>query len=64
MASEPTSAHCFVLGSFKEFEALARRALHEGELVVRHNQLLLSRPVKCCKVCLSKVTGFYHQAEL
>ncbi len=30
MASSPKEAHCFILDSFEEFEALARRALHEG----------------------------------
>lgn len=30
MASEPKDEHCFILESFAEFEALARRALHEG----------------------------------
>lgn len=29
MASEPTDEHCYILDSFEEFEALARRALHE-----------------------------------
>ena len=32
MASEPKDEHCFILESFKEFEALARRALHQGAL--------------------------------
>ena len=30
MASEPKDEHTFILDSFDEFEALARRALHEG----------------------------------
>ena len=30
MASEPKDEHSFILDSFIEFEALARRALHEG----------------------------------
>ena len=30
MASLPTDEHSFILDSFQEFEALARRALHEG----------------------------------
>ena len=30
MASEPKEEHAFILDSFDEFEALARRALHEG----------------------------------
>ena len=31
MASEPKLHHCYILDSFEEFEALARRALHEGK---------------------------------
>ena len=30
MASEPRREHSFILDSFQEFEALARRALHKG----------------------------------
>lgn len=30
MASHPKEDHCYLLHSFTEFEALARRALHEG----------------------------------
>lgn len=30
MASHPKEDHCYLLHSFAEFEALARRALHEG----------------------------------
>lgn len=30
MASHPKEEHCYLLHSFVEFEALARRALHEG----------------------------------
>ena len=35
MASEPKDQHCFILESFKEFEALARRALHQGKYARR-----------------------------
>ena len=31
MASEPKNESCYILDSFEEFEALAKRALHEGE---------------------------------
>jgi CUB/sushi domain-containing protein len=31
MASKPEDEHAYILDSFEEFEALARRALHEGE---------------------------------
>jgi CUB/sushi domain-containing protein len=30
MSSEPKEKHMYILDSFAEFEALARRALHEG----------------------------------
>lgn len=30
MASDPPEEHSYILDSFEEFEALARRALHEG----------------------------------
>lgn len=33
MASHPKEEHCYLLHSFAEFEALARRALHEGNLI-------------------------------
>ena len=32
MASDPKNETCYILESFEEFEALARRALHEGLL--------------------------------
>ena len=31
MASKPEDEHAYILDSFEEFEALARRALHEGK---------------------------------
>lgn len=31
MASEPRNETCYILNSFEEFEALARRALHSGK---------------------------------
>lgn len=30
MASQPKDQHCYLVHNFAEFEALARRALHEG----------------------------------
>lgn len=33
MASHPPEEHSYILDSFEEFEALARRALHEGEIL-------------------------------
>ena len=35
MASEPKDEHSYILDSFIEFEALARRALHEGTYIYR-----------------------------
>ena len=32
MASSPKDQHCYLVHNFEEFEALARYALHEGEL--------------------------------
>lgn len=32
MASDKKDEHCYILDSFAEFEALARRALHEGDV--------------------------------
>ena len=32
MASDPKHEHCYILDSFEEFEGLAKRALHAGEL--------------------------------
>lgn len=32
MASQPKDQHCYLVHNFAEFEALARRALHEGEV--------------------------------
>ena len=36
MASEPKDEHTFILNTFEEFEALARRALHEGNTMGVH----------------------------
>ena len=38
MASEPKDEHTFILNTFEEFEALARRALHEGNDKLGHVQ--------------------------
>lgn len=40
MASQPKEQHCYLVHNFAEFEALARRALHEGTKRLRVN----SRP--------------------
>ncbi len=42
MASEPKEEHSFILDSFLEFEALARRALHEGQLYKEKKKLCFS----------------------
>ena len=46
MASDPKDQHCFIVDSFQEFEALARRALHEGKLQIRRGGLNYWRPFK------------------
>ena len=50
MASHPKDEHCFILDSFKEFEALARRALHEGQY--RLFLLFPNNPTSLLKTCL------------
>ena len=37
MASKPEDEHAYILDSFEEFEALARRALHEGNKQEQHS---------------------------
>ena len=39
MASKPEDEHAYILDSFEEFEALARRALHEGSKYIWFNEL-------------------------
>lgn len=39
MASTPEEEHCFILDSFDEFVALARRALHRGNFLYNHHTL-------------------------
>ena len=36
MASKPEDEHAYILDSFEEFEALARRALHEGKQLLEY----------------------------
>lgn len=40
MASHPKDQHCYLVHNFAEFEALARRALHEGKKERRRSDLL------------------------
>ncbi|XP_045583570.2 sushi, von Willebrand factor type A, EGF and pentraxin domain-containing protein 1 isoform X3 [Procambarus clarkii] len=48
MASEPKEEHSYILDSFEEFEALARRALHED----LHSGVLMEQdPRSCLKLC-------------
>lgn len=56
MASEPAQEHSYIVDSFEEFEALARRALHEdlqmGSYLVQNNRSSCDRLCKeasdCC----------------
>ncbi len=48
MASAPKEEHCFVLDSFREFEALARRALHED---LSPGEYLPQPPAACSNLC-------------
>lgn len=51
MASEPKEEHSYILDSFEEFEALARRALHEG--------------ISYCILCYTHYTNsFYVMKDL
>ncbi|XP_023320541.1 sushi, von Willebrand factor type A, EGF and pentraxin domain-containing protein 1 [Eurytemora carolleeae] len=48
MASEPRSEHSFILDSFEEFEALARRALHKD---LGGSMYLKQDPRTCSQLC-------------
>ncbi|TRY75103.1 hypothetical protein TCAL_09357 [Tigriopus californicus] len=48
MASEPKAEHSFILDSFQEFEALARRALHEDLSLGGYEP---ESPTACSKLC-------------
>ncbi|XP_076046526.1 sushi, von Willebrand factor type A, EGF and pentraxin domain-containing protein 1-like [Oratosquilla oratoria] len=48
MASEPKEEHSYILDSFEEFEALARRALHED---LQSGSLVKQDDVACDKLC-------------
>ncbi|XP_071491017.1 LOW QUALITY PROTEIN: sushi, von Willebrand factor type A, EGF and pentraxin domain-containing protein 1-like [Diadema antillarum] len=49
MASARKDEHCYILDSFAEFEALARRALHED---LRVGEFIEESPEKCASRCL------------
>ncbi|KAK7100185.1 sushi, von Willebrand factor type A, EGF and pentraxin domain-containing protein 1-like isoform X2 [Littorina saxatilis] len=50
MASDPRNETCYVLDSFEEFEALARRALHSD----LHSGSYISQPAKkCSPLCIN-----------
>ncbi|XP_064476715.1 sushi, von Willebrand factor type A, EGF and pentraxin domain-containing protein 1-like [Ornithodoros turicata] len=48
MASDPCHEHTYILNSFEEFEALARRALHEDMHVGAYQEL---RDQECRRLC-------------
>ncbi|KAK2150291.1 hypothetical protein LSH36_413g01040, partial [Paralvinella palmiformis] len=48
MSSEPKEKHMYILDSFAEFEALARRALHEDLPIGRY---IAQRAYKCRHLC-------------
>ena len=50
MASEPKQNHTFILDSFEEFEALARRALHQD---VGEGAFIPQTPGSCQALCAS-----------
>ncbi|XP_073447245.1 sushi, von Willebrand factor type A, EGF and pentraxin domain-containing protein 1 isoform X2 [Aquarana catesbeiana] len=64
MASQPKEEHCYLLHSFAEFEALARRALHEdlpsGSYIqedISHCSYLCDAEKDCCDVMASCKCG-------
>ncbi|KAM4808468.1 sushi, von Willebrand factor type A, EGF and pentraxin domain-containing protein 1 [Rhinophrynus dorsalis] len=64
MASHPKEEHCYLLHSFAEFEALARRALHEdlpsGSYIqedISHCSYLCEAGKDCCDVMASCKCG-------
>ncbi|MEE6459030.1 hypothetical protein FKM82_000515 [Ascaphus truei] len=64
MASNPKEEHCYLLHSFAEFEALARRALHEdlpsGSYIqedISHCSYLCEAGIDCCDVMASCKCG-------
>ncbi|KAK2521486.1 Svep1 [Columba livia] len=50
MASHPKEDHCYLLHSFTEFEALARRALHEVEVFIPQTCLLAAISKKIYRI--------------
>ncbi|KAK7501166.1 hypothetical protein BaRGS_00007651, partial [Batillaria attramentaria] len=50
MASEPRNETCYVLDSFEEFEALARRALHSD---LHSGTFMPQPPKKCSRLCIN-----------
>ncbi|XP_072024066.1 sushi, von Willebrand factor type A, EGF and pentraxin domain-containing protein 1-like [Amphiura filiformis] len=48
MSSQPQNEHCYIVDNFTEFEALARRALHEDLQV---GDFLLERRDRCSSLC-------------
>lgn len=50
MASVPKEEHSYILDSFEEFEALARRALHEGKGLMLSLSLSLLGTILYCQL--------------
>ncbi|XP_061107701.1 sushi, von Willebrand factor type A, EGF and pentraxin domain-containing protein 1 isoform X3 [Conger conger] len=48
MASQPKDQHCYLLHNFAEFEALARRALHED---LPAGSYIQDEPSRCASLC-------------
>lgn len=59
MASTPYDEHCYILDSFEEFEALARRALHEDMHVGPHQ---LVNATECAGLCPESRQCCHHEA--
>ncbi|XP_065290015.1 sushi, von Willebrand factor type A, EGF and pentraxin domain-containing protein 1-like [Dermacentor albipictus] len=59
MASTPYDEHCYILDGFEEFEALARRALHEDMHVGPHQ---LVNATECAGLCPEGDRCCHHEA--
>ena len=66
MASEPREEHSYILDSFEEFEALARRALHKdlgGSVYLAQgdiSSILIGRPPTMLRSHWSRVLKYFH----
>ena len=60
MASEPQQEHSYIVDSFEEFEALARRALHED---LQTGSYLPQNMTSCDRLCKNQTDCCHTQAQ-